>query len=184
MNALLQQLTAVIRRWPLAAGSSMLIVLLGVANYFLWDRQKTLAQRHAEVRHSGEAMMLSLTGASRVAAELNRVQEALKVIDRNLVTEGDLAENLGYFYQIETLTRVRLSGLNQLNSQPAADGSPYKVVPFSFRATGSYAQILRFLRELESGPRLLRVKSYAFGRGDAKTNSLALDLTVELLASP
>ena len=85
---------------------------------------------------------------------------------------------------METLSHVRLARLNQLSSQPAEDGNPYKAIPFSLRATGTFAQIMNFLRAIESGPRLLRIKSFAFSRNDAKTNGLALELTVELLGSP
>lgn len=184
MNVSLQQLLTAIRRSPLAAASITVFVLLATANYFLWERQKLLAQRHAEVRHNGEAMLLALTGQSRVTTQLAAVQDALKRIDKNLVVEGDLAENLGYFYQLETVSHVRLSQLNQLNSQPAGDGNPYKAIPFSLRAAGSFPQIMRFIRELETGPRLLRIRSYTFGRGDAKNNGLTLDLTVDVLGNP
>jgi len=184
MNAALQQLAAMVRRSPLAAFSLTLLLVLGVANYYLWERQQALDQEHTDVKRSGEAMLLALTGHARISAELAKVQEALKVIDRNLVVEGDLAENLGYFYQMETVGHVRLSQLNQLNSQPAPDGNPYKAVPFNLRATGTYAQLMAFVREMETGPRLLRIKSYTFSRGEGKGGALLLDLTVELLASP
>ena len=67
--------------------------------------------------------------------------------------------------------------------RPATDGNPYKAVPFSFRATGGYPQLVKLLRDLESGPRLLRIKTFNFSRGEQKTNALVLDLTVDLLGS-
>ena len=128
-------------------------------------------------------MFSALSGYSRIIGQLATVDEALKQIDENLIAENDLAENQGYFYQLETLSRVRLTQLNQLSAQPA-DDSPYKAVPFSLRATGTYAQLIDFLRELESGPRQLRIKTFDFSRGDAKVDNLVLGLTVELLGSP
>lgn len=184
MNASLQQLQLLLRRSPVVTVGLTALVLLGIANYFLWTQQQSLAQQHGEVRRNGEAMQLSLTGQARVSNELARVGETLKIIDQNLVVEGDLAENLGYFYQMETLSRVRLSQLNQLNSPPRSDDNPYKAIPFSFRVTGSYAQILNFVRALESGPRLLKIRTYSFSRGDPKLSTLTLDLNVDLLGSP
>ena len=184
MNAVLQQIAAAVRRSPLVAVSVTLLLVLGVANYYLWERQNTLTQKHAEVKRSGEAMMLSLTSQARVSNELARVQDALKVIDQNLVVEADLAENLGYFYQMETVSHVRLTQLNQLNSPPSLEGNPYKAVPFTLRATGTYAQLMSFLREMETGPRVLHIKSFGFSRGELKSNLLFLDLTVELLGNP
>ena len=84
---------------------------------------------------------------------------------------------------METLSRVHLTQLNQLSSQPSED-SAYKAIPFSMRATGTYSQLIRFLRELESGPRQSRIKTFDFTRADPKSNALTLGLTVELLGSP
>ena len=184
MNPVLQQIIAFVRRYPIMVISLTLFAVLSVANYFLWQRQQVLTTQHEEVRRNGEAMLLALNGYSRINAQLATVQEALAQIERNLVVEGDLAENLGYFYQMETRSHVRLSQLNQLSSQPIAEGNPFKSVPFSLRVTGTFPQMMGFLRELETGPRLLRIKTYNFTRSDPKSNALALDLTVEMLASP
>jgi Tfp pilus assembly protein PilO len=185
MNALLQQLSVLTRRSPLIVFSVTLFLLLGLANYFLWQQQQKLTKSLAEKRSNGEAMLLALTGHSKITAQLATVQDALKQIDANLVAEGDLAENLGYFYQIEKLSRLRLSQLNQLSSQPVAADSPYKSIPFSLRLTGSYYQLMSFLHELETGPRLFRVRTFAFSRsGGTANNALSLDLNVELLGKP
>ena len=51
------------------------------------------------------------------------------------------------------------------------------------RVTGSYPQIIGFIRALETGPRLARIRDYEFTSTDAKTGMMAMDLTVELLGS-
>jgi Tfp pilus assembly protein PilO len=183
MNPGLHQLLASLRRAPFLVACFTLFVALSVANYFLWQRQQGIVAQYDEVRHNGESMFSALSGHNRIVSQLATVNEALKQIDENLILEGDLAENQGYFYQLETLSRVRLTQLNQLSSQPA-DDSPYKAIPFAIRATGTYAQLINFLRELESGPRQLRIKTCDFSRGDAKGDNLVLGLTVELLGSP
>ena len=184
MNDALQQFLKLIRRAPFLTFCLTLLLALGIANYFLWQRQQEITARHEQVRRSGETMFAALANHNRIATELSMVDEALKQIDQNLVVETDLAENLGYFYQIETLSRVRLPQLNQLSSLPSADENPYKAIPFSLRVTGSYPQLINFIRELESGPRLMRIKTFDFSRDDAKSATITLGLTVELLGSP
>ncbi len=184
MNVFFQQLLAAARRNPLMVISVTLIVVLGGANYFLWQRQTVLALRHERVRQDGEAMQAALTGHARIISHLATVQEALDHIDKNLVMEAELADNLNYFYQMESASRAHLSQLNQLSSQPVAEGVPYKPVPFSIRVAGTYFQVMSFVRELENGPRLLRIKNYSFTRADATSFNLALDLTVEILGHP
>jgi Tfp pilus assembly protein PilO len=184
MNLVLQQSLAFARRFPLLVSGLVCVVLFGLVNYFLWQQQVAATRQHDDFRRTGEAMLLSLTDQSRISAELAAVQDALKVIDQNLVVEADLANNNGYFYEIEDRSHVRLTQLNQLSAQPGTDDNAYKAVPFSLRVTGTYPQIVRFIRELETGPRLLRIKNYNFGRGDEKSNALALSLTLEMLGSP
>jgi Tfp pilus assembly protein PilO len=183
MNEGLQQLINAIKRNPFLFFCLVVFVGLSVADYFLWQRQKAITSRHEEVRRSGESMFAALSSHSRMVGELNTVDDALKQIDDNLIVEADLAENQGYFFQLETLSRVHLTQLNQLSSQPSED-RPYKAVPFSMRATGTYPQLISFLRELEGGPRQLRIRNFDFSRSDAKSNALTLGLTVELLAGP
>jgi Tfp pilus assembly protein PilO len=183
MNATLQKFLAFARKAPFMVFCVALFLILAVTDYFLWQREQEITARHEEVRRNGDTMFSTLSSHSRISNELEAVNDALKQIDDNLIVETDLAENLGYFYQMETLSRVRLTQLNQLSSQPVED-SAYKSIPFSMRATGTYAQLINFLRQLETGPRQLRIKTFDFTRADAKSNALTLGLTVELLGSP
>jgi Tfp pilus assembly protein PilO len=179
-----QQLLVIIRRYPVAVFSVLLVVILGAADYFLWQRWTVLAAENERVRHEGEAMFLSLSGHARIQAQSAEVAEALAYIDQNLATESDLAGNLDYFYQIEKATHLKLSNLSQLSSQPAAEPGDYVAIPFSLRLSGPYPQILAYLHTVETGSRLVRVKNYRFAQADVPGNDLSLDLTVEMLGRP
>ena len=185
MSAILQQFLALARRSPLAVISTILFLIFGVGDYFLWKRRDELAERYERTRQEGEAMMLSLNSQPRVTAQYATIEEALAYIDKNLAVESDLAGNLDYFYQIEKSTKVRLVSLSQLSSQPSTEDEAFHAIPFSLRLTGSYPQVLDYLHQLETGPRLLRVKNYRFSQVDAAAvDGLSLDLTVELLGHP
>jgi Tfp pilus assembly protein PilO len=184
MRALFQQFMAFTRRNPVMVGSVAVILVMGGASYFLWQRQGSLNSNHEEVRRNGEDMLQSLTGHARVAAEIATVSEALAFVDKNLINEGDLAENLGYFYSIEAAAHLRFSQLNQLSSQPQPPDSPFKSVPFSVRASGPYRQVMRLLHEMETGPRLLRIRTYTISQNEADPDAVTFEASVELLARP
>lgn len=189
MNAFVQQLLVVFRRYPFVIICSALAILLWVANYFIWQNHKELATDHQAQQRKGEDMLQSLTSHGRMTAELAAVKEALAFIDRHLIQEGDLPENMGYFYQLETASRLRLQSLNQLSSMPPPPEQTFKTVPFTLRTTGSYRQVLRFLRELETGPRLYKVQNYSIAQGggpgaDTDTAAVTLDITIDVLARP
>ena len=182
MSLYFLQFYDLIRRYALVSSCVAVLLLLGAANYYFLDQRHMLAKQHEEARRYGESMLPVLASHSRLTAQVATTQEAVELIERNLVVESDLAENVGYFYKLETASRARLAQISQLNSQ-VLQGNPFKAVPFSMRVTGTYPQIIAFVRALETGPRLARIKDYDFTRGDAKTGALALDLTVELLGA-
>src|SRR5690349_5295764 len=104
----MQQVLAFFRRYPFIIACSAIAILLWVANYFIWQRHKELAAGHQTLQRSGEDMLQSLTNHGRITSELASVKEALAFIDTHLIHEGDLPENMGYFYQLETVSRLRL----------------------------------------------------------------------------
>lgn len=190
MTTFLRLLLDFARRNPLQVVCYVVFIVCVGASWFMWKRQRALGSEHAQLQRSGEAMLQSLTSHARVTAEIAKVGEAVAAIESNLVNEGDLAENLGYFYQIEGATRVKFSQANQMSSQPAGPDKPYKTVPFKLRTSGSYAQMLRVLRALETGPRLVRIQSFNLsaeglgGPGAAEATTVSLDLSIEMLARP
>lgn len=188
MNALLQQLLAFFRRYPFVIACSAIAILLWVANYFIWQKHKELAAAHQTEQRKGEDMLQSLTNHGRITSELAAVKEAIAFIDQNLIHEGDLAENMGYFYQLEAASRLRLQALNQLSSQPPPPEQVFKTVPFTLRTTGSYRQVLRFIRELETRPRLYKIQNYSLVQGSVPgvddASTITLELTIEVLAHP
>ncbi|HEY4301008.1 MAG TPA: type 4a pilus biogenesis protein PilO [Candidatus Didemnitutus sp.] len=183
MSALKKFFALVARRPIVSFLVAVSVALLGV-NYFLWQQRHAITVRHDEVVRRGVEVAKALTDQARTKGDLTALQDALTQIDRNLIVEGEMEVNLGYFYKIERLSRVHLSQLNQLSATTAPDGSPYRAVPFSMHVNGSYSQLMNFVHQLETGPRLLRIRSYSFVRtADVKAKTLDLDLTVELLAS-
>ncbi len=186
MSLLVQQLSDLARRSPLAVISIILILLVGTGDYFfLYKRRNEFAERYERTRQDGETILLSLNGQPRLSAQATTVEEALAYIDKNLAVESDLAGNLDYFYQIEKSAKVHLISLSQLSSQPSTEEEAYHSIPFSLRLSGAYPQVLDYLHQLETGPRLLRVKNYRFSQAEsAAADGLALDLTVEVLGRP
>ena len=185
MSAFLQQFLALARSYLLATICLALVLLLGITDYILWQRRDQLAATNERMRLEGEAMLLSLNGQARILTQSAAVDKALAYIGDNLISEADLAGNLDYFYQIEKTARIRLTNLSQMSSQPAGDETAYRAIPFSLRLSGPYPQILAYLHELETGPRLLRMKNYRFSQVDpSAADGLSLDLTIEMLGRP
>ena len=184
MGFLRQLLAAALAR-PIVTGLTAISLVLGAVNYFLWQQRHGVAFRHDELVQRGTEVAKALTEQARTKADLTTLEEALTQIDRNVISEGEMEVNLGYFYKMERLSRVRLSQLNQLSATGSADGGSFRAIPFSMRVNGTYAEVMNFVHQLETGPRLARVRTYSFVRPlESKERTLDLDLTVELLSRP
>ncbi len=184
MTVLLAQLWASMRLRPGITLCLIGALLAGIANYPLWQQRQEVTRQNEEVRHRGGVMLTALAERNRINADLSALREALEVIDHNLVSEDTMEVNLGYFYRLEKLSRVRLARIDQMGASPAESGAAFKVVPVTLQVQGSYRNLLGFMRELETGPRLMRTRSYRLERTDPNGTELLLFLTVELLSRP
>lgn len=182
MMLYLLQLWSAARRRPLVAGFLVVAAVAGALNYPLWQHGREIERRHEEVRQRGQAVLEALADRQRLYADLAAVDDTLDVIDRDTVREQTMEANLGYFYRLEKISRVHLDRIDQLAATAAEAGNPYKTVPVSLKVTGSYRNLLEFLRDIENGPHFVHVRNYRVERTDGKDGDVLLVLTLELLA--
>ncbi len=183
MKLILPRILLVFRVRPFVAGCFTLAVALAVANYFLWRQQAVAVSRHEEALRNGEFMVHALNSRSKINDDLAALAAGFQHIDENLVDEHSMEVNLGYFYRFERMTHAHLVRLDQLAAPPPAPKSRFRTVPFSMQLSGSYLSCMNFLRALENGPRILRIRNCNFERASENSSDLLLTLTVDSLAS-
>jgi Tfp pilus assembly protein PilO len=178
---LFAQLLAFARYRPVVTCCLLLTLVLAGSNYVLWQRRQAVTRRHEIVRQNGEFMLKAMSNRTRIDADLVALRDAIAQIEENLLNETSMEVNLGYFYRLERTNRVRLLTLNQLVAAPVTPEKPFKSVPFSMQVSGPYRASMGFLRALETGPRILRVRTCSFERTSAESTDLILDLTIDVL---
>lgn len=196
-----EQLFAFVRKNPVSCGCGLLCVLLGVFYFF---RSDTLPEEETALEaSSAEAARLALNikNAAQLKEQNEVLQKALAQVDNRIVRVQALSANLQHFYKIEAETEAKILELHQNPVlPPAKDKKPtlYLAVPYTLRVQGDYARLLRFLREMESGPFYCRVltavispsvagglpSSSAAGSEDAPENQLTLSINFELVGLP
>ena len=131
-------------------------------------------------------MLVALARGSQLRAELAITRAAAQRIKENLVVEKNVPENFWYFYKIEQDTQTKLVELQQRPAVLSDTGAPatYKRVPYSLRITGTFNTAIGYLQRLETGPRFCRINSFTIQRQDPTTDSVALQLDLELLGFP
>lgn len=151
-----------------------------------WVTRQTDAYRMelARVTDQGTETMGLVAMRNMLQSELELAQNAVRRTEEHLVIEENLAENLWYFYSIEGQTETRLTELRQLDPAALADGDNYVKMPYELSATGDFAGITEFLRQLEIGPRLLHIREFSLRREAEADELLSLDLSLEMLGKP
>ncbi len=181
MNPQLAAFLAFLRRFPFASVCVVLTIAAGVGAWFLSqdiDEQELFRQDRAK---EGEAMLDLLVGGSTQRQELAATREAARRIEENLIIETDLAGNSWYFYKFEDQTKSRLVEFHPQTSSTVDNTALFRRVPYTLKVSGAYEQVAAYLLAIETGPRLANITSFTFSRSNANSDSLTLELSLELL---
>ncbi|HET7535098.1 MAG TPA: type 4a pilus biogenesis protein PilO [Candidatus Didemnitutus sp.] len=186
MSPRLRNLFSLAREYKFVSACVVLIVVAGASSYFFYTTLARLERQQALARDEGMAVLKTLASANTLRSDRAYIDEALKEIEGNLVTEDNLADNVGYFYKIEEQTHAHVTDLRQQPSAPTKPDaeSRYKLVPVSFSVTGTFAQVIAFVHQVERGPRLMKITGFNVRRRQAGGNVVTMDLSLEMLGRP
>src|ERR1039457_1021518 len=134
-----------------------------------------------ERTQEGAAMDSTLVTGPLIRQELAHAQEIVQRIESNLAIDKNLADNLWYFYKIDPASKEILTSLRALNAEGANDDYDYKMVPFSIQLNGTYQQVAGYLLNLETGPRLVQIRTFGFRRVRLGLSAIALNMEVRVL---
>lgn len=177
------ELRALFREHLFPAICSVVSLVLAATIWILWQEGNSLTILNRERSREGETMLSTLVSGPLVRQELAHAHETVQRLEQNLINETDLAENYGYFYKLEEQSKARLSagGLRQMGTDPAYDGSDYAPIPFILQLTGTYQEVATYLLLLETGPKLIMIKSFSLRRRESGSDVVTLNLEVRLL---
>lgn len=184
MNQRLRQFFALAVDYAFVTTCLLAVIIGGTASYFLRQSIAELEREHTFIRTEGEGILKTIAGAAALRNDRELIGAAAREINANLITEENLADNLGYFYKIEDQSHARISELHQLSAPASTASSSTKTVPFAVNITGTFAQVTSFLYQLEHGPRLMRITSFSFDRRLPTGDAVVLELNLEMLARP
>lgn len=175
------QWIAVLRRHPLSVLCACVCVACAVISWFIYGNLKWLELYHKQLNQDADLAVSTLISGPAIRQELAASRDVTRRIEDNLVVPDNLAENLWYFYKIEQQSKAHLIDLRPLNAITSDSKALYKRIPFTIRVSGTYEQAGAFLYLTETGPRLSDVTAVSLKRKDPGSQTLILDMNVELL---
>lgn len=184
MSAFFSRILDLISEYAFLAICSVVFLGAGTSAFIVWRGLAQLESEYEVVRTEDEGQQKLISGAASLRADRETITAAAQEMRSNLLIEENLADNLGYFYKIEDQSRARISELHQLAAPLNATNGTSKSVPFTVNVTGSFSQVFSFLHQLEHGPRLMRITAFTFDRKAQTSDSVVLELNLEMLGRP
>ncbi|MBK9992214.1 MAG: hypothetical protein IPP19_16185 [Verrucomicrobia bacterium] len=163
------------------------VAIVLFAAYFYRHGALSEMQAHVEQRTAdGQRQAANINFANQLDLQLQAIETANSTVSSRLINPNDLANNLQYFYKLESEAGVKLLNTPRPASETVKSvKGVYVPVQYAVSVQGSYKQVLTFLRKMEQGVYYCRVKGAVCSEAQ-KTNESAqaevvLSLTVELL---
>jgi hypothetical protein len=183
-----EELIAFIRKNLIAVICVVVTVAIGFTIYYrsdaLPDAEKVLADKTKE----GELLAANIEDSNQLKEQHAAMVDANQVISDRMIQVGQLADNLQYFYRLESETGIKILDLRQNAWNPPPKGAPktfFTPVGFQVNVQGDYPKLLDLLRRLETGEHYCRIISSDFKpvNTDTRGGPLTLTLSLELLGT-
>ncbi|MBM2837821.1 MAG: hypothetical protein HW415_446 [Deltaproteobacteria bacterium] len=163
----LKSLRYMIVFWILAAG--MLVSDTAVYLYYLRPAENLLARIESEYQMKRADRKPEIEGPDKKAREL-------KAVYRELPRWEDFTRVMGEVYNKAERLNLKIESASYQPS-PVKDSGLVQVT-VTMPVTGSYADIKRFVYDLETSPRLFIIENLSLGSGKGQEGDISLKLTV------
>jgi Tfp pilus assembly protein PilO len=170
-------LTTGVKKYPiLVVCVALSILFAGV----LYARSGMGAEQQAELDRlvsEGKVYRTNLSNAAQLQEQLDFLIKANQAVKARALNPDGLAENLQYFYRLESEVGIKYRDLRPGPKVAAAKDATYVPISYTVNIEGSYAQVITFLKHLEQGAYFCRITSgSASGTGDSASANINLDL--------
>ena len=171
------------RRFPIPTISAVIVVVCAVTYYLRIDLVSDLEAKRDEAMDQRFQVDLNRVAGATLKDHAEEMRAKLVALEERVVQPSDLANNMNYFYQLESNTGVSLGDIRQnVNLDKPAPKTQLGGVGYSLSLSGVFSQVVAYLNELENGSRYYRFRSFSVQRGrDSNQSSVALNLNFELL---
>jgi hypothetical protein len=179
-----EEFMAFLKKNVISVSCAVASVLIALVIYYRSDSLPDAEKELADQASKGELLAANIEDSAQLKEQHASLVASNNAIADRMIRVGQLAENLQYFYRLESETGTRLTDPRQNPWSPPgknAAKSNYTTVNFALSATGDYGQIIDLLRKLEDGEHYCRINTCTIrpsglARGSPITMTVSLDL--------
>jgi hypothetical protein len=183
-----EELFAFLRKNVISVACVAISIGIGFALYYRNDNLPEAEKVLQERAKQGELLQANIEDSAQLKEQHAAIVSSNDDISNRMIRVGQLAENMQYFYRLESDTGTKLVDPRQLSWNPPAKNAPktfFTPVGFAFTAQGDYSQVLDLLRRLENGEHYCRVISCTLhpSTTESRGGPMLISLSLELLGT-
>ncbi len=178
----------------LVIAASGLVICASVTVYMLHkDRKSDLESEIEQIDIRLSTMLKNIKNSAGLEEDIEVVEKQIEKLDERMFHSQELATNYNYFFNIEASTNVALTDLKQVEiveevvdprkrkmPKPVVDS--YVKIRYHMKATGTYGDLVKFMRTLEGGPSFYRLEKFRVAKAlKGEIELLSMDVSFLML---
>lgn len=179
MNA--QSITARLKKYPVLASCGAVFLVLLVVLYFRSDLISEQQEQLETLSKQNAKQLANIAAGARLDEQLAYLIEANKAVRARALPLGGLAQNLQYFYKIESELGIKYSDVRPLSRPTASKDATYVPLPYTLTLDADFTKVITLLRRLERGEFFCRINTLNINRS---ANGAILSVNLDLLGNP
>ena len=155
------------------------------------DKKSDLDSEIEQIDIRISTMLRNITNSAGLEEDIEVVKSQILELEERMFQSQELATNYNYFFNIEASTNVSLSDLKQVEivtedanqkkrKMPNPIMDAYVKIRYHMKATGTYQDLVNFIRNLEGGPSFYRLEKFRLSKSSAGGDEL-LSMDVSFL---
>ncbi len=157
------------------------------------DKKSDLDSEIEQIDIRISTMLRNIANSAGLEEDIEVVEGQIEKLDERMFQSHELATNYNYFFNIEASTNVALNDLKQVevlegDANPRKRKMPnpivdsYVKIRYHMKATGSYQDLVNFMRTLEGGPSFYRLEKFRLSKALAGgSEQLSMDVSFLML---
>ena len=186
MNA--SKLTDKLRQYPLAVLCSVIIIVCGVAIFLRGGLASELSIKESDLTSRIRTIDQNVENSKNLKQDTEDLAAVVEKMNALLFNRYERAINVSFFYEFEDKAGVVISNISQL-PQPDpiySDEGPRKLdlhstLVFNITLSGSFANVLKFLYEIDRAEPIIRVADFQVSRGQGELGGENVDARMRLI---
>lgn len=181
-------ITDKLKQYPIAVICAVLLAALGAVIFLRGDVTSDLSVEESDLNSRIRTIEENIKNSNNLKQDTEDLSVIVEKINALLFDRYERAINISFFYEFEDKAGVVISNITQL-PQPDpiySDGGSRKLslhstLVFNINLSGSFADILKFLHEVDRVEPLIRVADFQISRGGNKVGGQSVDARLRVL---